>query len=183
MAKFIKYRTRVEESVAQSFLRQLSDGLNFLNQKNIVHRDLKPANILLSENSDFAILKFADFGFAKHLEEAALTQTQCGTPLYMVLCIVLHYFYSFRCYALDIVYCSSSQAPEIFEMRDYDATVDIWSVGGIFYEMLTGSVPYKGSNPRELYANIKSKPLSIPLQLSLTKESVILLRNVSTIYL
>ena len=49
-----------------------------------VYRDLKPANVLLSESSEYATLKLADFGFAKHLAEASLAQTQCGSPLYMV---------------------------------------------------------------------------------------------------
>ena len=48
------------------------------------YRDLKPANVLLSESSEYATLKLADFGFAKHLAEASLAQTQCGSPLYMV---------------------------------------------------------------------------------------------------
>lgn len=84
LSKFIRTRRRLDEKVAQCFLRQLSDGLFFLNQKNVIHRDLKPANVLLSEDSDFAVLKLADFGFAKHLTEASMAQTPCGTPLYMV---------------------------------------------------------------------------------------------------
>jgi serine/threonine-protein kinase ULK/ATG1 len=84
LSKFIRSRKKLDERVAQSFLRQLSDGLYFLNQKSVIHRDLKPANVMLSEDSDFAVLKLADFGFAKHLMEAAMAQTPCGTPLYMV---------------------------------------------------------------------------------------------------
>jgi serine/threonine protein kinase len=84
LAKFIKERGRVNERVAQGFLRQMSDGLKFLSEKNIIHRDLKPPNILLSENSDYAVLKLADFGFARELAEAAMAQTHCGSPLYMV---------------------------------------------------------------------------------------------------
>jgi serine/threonine-protein kinase ULK/ATG1 len=81
LSKFIKKCQRVEERVAQGFLRQLSDGLHFLQQKNVIHRDLKPANILLSEFSTQAVLKIADFGFAKHLVEASMAQTPCGSPL------------------------------------------------------------------------------------------------------
>jgi serine/threonine-protein kinase ULK/ATG1 len=84
LSSFIKKNKRLEERVAQCFLKQLSDGLMFLHEKNVIHRDLKPANVLLSESSEFAVLKLADFGFAKHLSEASLAQTQCGTPLYMV---------------------------------------------------------------------------------------------------
>jgi serine/threonine-protein kinase ULK/ATG1 len=84
LSKYIKRCRRIDEHVAQRFLRQLSDGLLFLNQRNLIHRDLKPANVLLSEASENAILKLADFGFAKVLAEASLAQTPCGTPLYMV---------------------------------------------------------------------------------------------------
>ena len=57
LSKYIKRLRRIDERTAQGFLRQLSDGLYFLNQKNLIHRDLKPANVLLSEASDCAILK------------------------------------------------------------------------------------------------------------------------------
>eukprot|EP01035_Chromulina_nebulosa_P017131 gene17131-22645_t len=146
---FIKRNKRLDERVAKNFLCQLAKGLTFLNQKNIIHRDLKPANVLLSENSNNAILKLADFGFAKQLAEAAMAQTQCGTPYYM--------------------------APEIFEMRDYDSRADIWSTGCIYFEMLTGSPPFKGSNPKDLLNNIRSKPFVFPIDISITKESYSLL--------
>lgn len=84
LSSFIKRTKRLDESIAQSFLKQLASGLYFLNESSIIHRDLKPANCLLSEPSEYAVLKLADFGFAKHLSEASLAQTQCGSPLYMV---------------------------------------------------------------------------------------------------
>ena len=103
LSKYIKKRGRIDEVVTHGFLKQISDGLQFLQSKNVIHRDLKPANILLTEVSDRAILKIADFGFAKQLVEAAsMAQTPCGSPLYM--------------------------APEIFEMQEYDAKADVWYV-------------------------------------------------------
>jgi len=151
LSKFIKKCHRVEERVAQGFLRQLSDGLHFLQQKNVIHRDLKPANILLSEFSTQAVLKIADFGFAKHLVEASMAQTPCGSPLYM--------------------------APEIFDMQEYDAKADIWSVGCVFYEMLVGTPPFKGANPRELFQNIRTKSLQIPSEVKVGPESLALLKK------
>lgn len=85
LSKFIKRRVRLDERLSISFLAQLTSGLAFLQEKNFIHRDLKPANVLLSEASDNAILKLADFGFARQLSEASLAQTRCGTPLYMVI--------------------------------------------------------------------------------------------------
>jgi serine/threonine-protein kinase ULK/ATG1 len=75
--------------VAINFLQQLASGLSFLQEKNFIHRDLKPANVLLNEFSENAILKLADFGFARHLEESSMAQTRCGTPLYMVILFYL----------------------------------------------------------------------------------------------
>lgn len=84
LSKFIKKRKRLSERVAHSFLLQLANGLSFLQERNFIHRDLKPANVLLTESSEDAVLKLADFGFARHLTAATLAQTRCGTPLYMV---------------------------------------------------------------------------------------------------
>ena len=126
--------------------------MSFLQDKNYIHRDLKPANVLLSEFSDRAILKLADFGFAKELTVTSLTQTRCGTPLYM--------------------------APEILECKDYDGKADIWSVGCIFYEMLVGCSPFKGTNEADLLLNIKTKELSIPKEVILSKVSIDILKKV-----
>ena len=105
--KYIKRRGHLNEAVARGFLKQVSDGLQFLHSKNIIHRDLKPANILLSEDSSRAILKIADFGIAKQLRGAvSMSRTQIGTPLYM--------------------------APEIYEMQAYDAKADVWYVDNKF---------------------------------------------------
>jgi serine/threonine-protein kinase ULK/ATG1 len=160
----------------------LTSGLHFLQQKNLIHRDIKPANILLSENSENAIIKLADFGFAKHLAgetfrltpslpliqlsispahshlftEAALAQTPCGSPLYM--------------------------APEIFEMQEYDAKADLWSVGCVYYEMLVGRPPFRGANPRELFQNIRTKPLAVPPEIQIGHESLTILRKVRNLY-
>jgi serine/threonine-protein kinase ULK/ATG1 len=136
----------LDERVAHGFLLQLANGLAFLQEKNFIHRDLKPANVLLSEFSNHAVLKLADFGFARHLAGASLAQTRCGTPLFM--------------------------APEILECREYDAKADIWSVGCIFYEMLVGVSPFKGTNENDLLHNIKTKELSVPNHIVITNVSI-----------
>lgn len=67
----------------------------------------------------------ADLGFAKKLEDfCALTNTQLGTPLYM--------------------------APEIFEGQSYSHKVDVWALGVVFYQMLTGITPFTGMDRRDL---------------------------------
>ena len=71
-------------------------------------------------------------------------------------------------------------APEIFEMQEYDSKADVWSVGCVFYEMLVGCPPFKGSNPRELFQNIRTKPLQIPTGVVVGANSISILRKVST---
>jgi serine/threonine-protein kinase ULK2 len=84
LSKFIRKRGALPEALAFNFLHQLTQGLYFLNEHEFIHRDLKPANVLLTVQSEHAILKIADFGFARSLGESILAQTRCGTPLYMV---------------------------------------------------------------------------------------------------
>ncbi len=76
------------EPTAAHFLRHLAAGLRALRRLNVVHRDLKPQNLLLCAApppATLPTLKIADFGFARALAtEAALADTLCGSPLYMV---------------------------------------------------------------------------------------------------
>ena len=118
---------------------------------NVVHRDLKLANILINfKNIDMdkvltggqQLKKFmktcplvgevevviADLGFAKELDEGDLAKTQCGTPLNM--------------------------APEILMGHKYDHKVDVWSLGTVFFEMLTGFTPFTGMNKEDLKNNL-----------------------------
>ena len=64
-------------------MRQLTAGVHFLWKHNLIHRDLKPQNLLLTQDSPTAVLKIADFGFARHLAMASMAETLCGSPLYM----------------------------------------------------------------------------------------------------
>lgn len=80
-----------------------------------------------------------------------MTQTRCGTPLYM--------------------------SPEVLENQHYDATTDLWSTGVIFFEMLVGEVPYKGINEFDLLNNIKTKALSLPSNLIISSNSIMLMKG------
>ncbi len=132
LSDYIKNRGKLNESIASTLLYQLSLGMEFLSTKGVIHRDLKPQNLLLSDATDYPVLKVADFGFARHLKDAAsMAQTPCGTPLYM--------------------------APEVYLLRDYNGKADCWSIGCIYHEMLTGSPPFMAHSPRQLFIQIKSK--------------------------
>lgn len=99
--------------------------LNFA-KKQIIHRDLKPANILVAENH---VLKIADFGFAIKVNDAAKSNKyNVGSPLYM--------------------------APESLKKNEYTLKTDIWALGVIFFEILTGETPWKAKNEKELIRKI-----------------------------
>ncbi|KAK3037449.1 hypothetical protein RJ639_031943 [Escallonia herrerae] len=138
LSMFIQKRQgRIPESTAKHFMYQLAAGLKILRDHHLIHRDLKPQNLLLSTNDDNSVLKIADFGFARSLQPRGLAETLCGSPLYM--------------------------APEIMQLQKYDAKADLWSVGAILFQLVTGRTPFTGSNQIQLFQNIlKSIELQFP---------------------
>ena len=101
---------------------RMCDALDHMHRLNIIHRDLKPANIMLCYDGTLRIM---DFGIAKAIQGRRLTFTgftpAMGTPDYM--------------------------APEQVKGKRGDARTDVYSVGAILYEMLSGTSPFEGENP------------------------------------
>ncbi|KAJ4790029.1 Serine/threonine-protein kinase ATG1 [Rhynchospora pubera] len=147
LSSYILRRPRLPEPTAKHFMRQLAAGLQVLRANNVVHRDLKPQNILLSTNHETATLKIADFGFAKSLNPSSMAETLCGSPLYM--------------------------APEVMQLHKYDAKADLWSLGVILYQLVTGRTPYNGANQIQLLQNIlKSNELTFPPDVTLSPHCI-----------
>uniref|UniRef100_A0A2P2IPR8 Serine/threonine-protein kinase ATG1a isoform X2 n=1 Tax=Rhizophora mucronata TaxID=61149 RepID=A0A2P2IPR8_RHIMU len=111
-------------------MRQLAAGLQVLQGNHLIHRDLKPQNLLLSSHETIPQLKIGDFGFARSLMPQGLADTFCGSPLYM--------------------------APEIIRNQKYDAKADLWSVGAILFQLVTGEPPFEGNSQLQLFQNILS---------------------------
>jgi serine/threonine-protein kinase len=128
-------------------------ALGAAHQVGIVHRDLKPENIFLTQTADGkGKVKLLDFGVSKFLDDASMlrltkTGTALGTPWYM----------------------SPEQA---LGKKDVDRRSDLWSVGVVMYEALTGQLPFKASNHSELLLQvIKESPASLrEIKASISRE-------------
>ncbi len=123
----------VEEALR--ITREVADALHYAHQHGVIHRDIKPENILLG--GDHALV--ADFGIARGLSPDAderLTESgiSLGTPHYM----------------------SPEQS---VAQRDVDQRTDIYSLGCVLYEMLTGEPPYTGPTPQAILAKRLSEPI------------------------
>ncbi|MGB9905788.1 MAG: protein kinase domain-containing protein, partial [Candidatus Saccharicenans sp.] len=137
-----------------SLALQIAEGLAAAHDHGIIHRDVKPANIIITEEGQ---VKLLDFGLAKLAGEAHLTRpgTVLGTLAYM--------------------------SPEQLTGREIDARTDVWSLGVVMYEMLTGHLPFEGdTEPACAYSivhkrlrPIKSLPLEIPRDLAAVVEKAL----------
>jgi serine/threonine protein kinase len=146
-AKFIN-RNPMKESKARYYIHQLMKGLQYLRERSILHRDLKPANLLLSDDNQ--TLKIADFGFARYLEDARMTTTMCGSPLYM--------------------------APEVLFGQSYNGKSDLWSVGVILYQCVYGKMPFDGViDYAQLLQFLRDKTIIHPKNVHISPECIDLL--------
>jgi serine/threonine-protein kinase len=127
-------RPTVEEAVA--IAQDVCIALAEAHALGIVHRDIKPSNLFLTQRSDGTeVVLVVDFGIAKSLDANTLTQaeTALGTPQYV--------------------------APEqIRAAHTAGPTADIWSLGVVLYEMLTGRLPYEARSAQELVAALVVDP-------------------------
>jgi serine/threonine-protein kinase len=136
LAQVLETRGRLSTEEAVDYVLQSLEAIHQAHQLGIVHRDLKPSNLFLHRRPDgSAIVKVLDFGISKasslSAAPAALTSTKAmlGSPLYM--------------------------SPEqLRSSKSVNHRADIWALGVILYELITGTVPYTGENLGELFAAI-----------------------------
>ena len=125
---------KFDERTAAQILRETISALQYLHSFNppIIHRDIKPENLLLNEGGRILL---ADFGWS-NFSDGGIRKTFCGTPEYI--------------------------APEMLSKKGHDTRVDIWSVGVLMFELLSGYSPFVAKNNQELYQNIRRLKIQWP---------------------
>ncbi len=128
----IKRKVQFSYKIIANIISQICDALDYAHAQGIVHRDIKPANIMVLK--DYSV-KVMDFGIAR-VDSSSMTKTgiAMGTPNYI--------------------------APELLQGQGVDKRCDIFSLGVMIYELLTGRRPFKGENMTALiYSIIHDEPL------------------------
>lgn len=130
LQKYTKRKNLLPMRKVLDFVADIADALDYAHQQGVVHRDIKPANIMLLKSG---VVKITDFGIAR-ITASSQTQTGVvkGTPHYM--------------------------SPEQIAGEKVDGRSDIFSLGAMLFQMLTGQVPFRGDSPAALMHQIMNVP-------------------------
>jgi DNA helicase-2/ATP-dependent DNA helicase PcrA len=117
---------------AARMMLQMIDAIEYAHSMSVLHRDLKPENVLIADDGT---IKITDFGLARFIKSGTLAASTAGTPIYM--------------------------APEAW-FGEFTEKSDIWSLGVIFYELLTGVPPFMDDSLDGLRKKIEKNALLLP---------------------
>ena len=132
----------IESEKAAWILFNICEGLKFAHKQKIIHRDLKPQNILLKDG----VPKISDWGLSRIISESTTTTATSFTPHYA--------------------------APEQINSRVKDERTDIWQLGVILYELVTGILPFQGDSMIEIGMNIVTKDPKRPGEINLDAQAM-----------
>ncbi|XP_034027080.1 cGMP-dependent protein kinase 2 [Thalassophryne amazonica] len=135
-----------DDATAKFCVGCVTEAFDYLHRKGVLYRDLKPENLMLDTEG---YIKLVDFGFAKKIRCGQKTWTFCGTPEYV--------------------------APEIILNKGHNFSVDLWSLGILVFELLTGSPPFTGSDQMMTYTFILKgiEKMDFPKKISKRPEDLI----------
>jgi len=121
---------RFDEGQTAFIINQILKAISYCHRNHIIHRDIKPENIMITKREKNGCLqvKLIDFGTAKIFEKGQSENRYVGSSYYM--------------------------APEVLK-RKYDEKCDLWSIGVIFYILLTGRPPFDGNDDEEILKNVE----------------------------
>ncbi len=122
LAEIIAADGRLPEPVAIDYATQIASGLAYAHRQGLLHRDIKPANILVTKDD---VVKLSDFGIARAVSQQTMALTKPGLVMG------------------SVYYISPEQAQE----HELHETADLYSLGIVLYQMLTGKLPYAGESP------------------------------------
>ena len=139
-------KKRLNAKIVASLMKDVISSVYYLHHMKpiIIHRDIKPENVLLGDN---LVAKLTDFGWSNYMQEDEKRQTVCGTPIYL--------------------------APEIIKEDGHDEKVDIWCIGVLLFELITGNVPFQGNDIDTLKENILHLRISWPKDINIDAKNLI----------
>ena len=139
-------RRTINTQQVASVIKDIISATYFLHHMNppIIHRDIKPENVLLKSGMQ---AKLTDFGWSNYLKLGHKRQTVCGTPIYL--------------------------APEMINNTGHDERVDIWCIGILLFELLTGNQPWSGSDIQTIKKNISRLNINWPQNIDRTAADLI----------
>jgi hypothetical protein len=127
LSRMLRERGTIDWRTAAELMIQLCNAMSFVHQSGFVHRDLKPDNIFVCEVEGKLCSKILDFGLVGRMESTGDTETVTGTR--------------------DLLGTILYMAPECFQKAQHQPSIDVYSLGCILYEMLTGTPPFDGDSP------------------------------------
>ena len=180
LSEFLKYykeknKAPLNEVYIQKIIRQISSGLEYIHSKNIIHRGINLENIDINFNkfqnivikgkvppkikyseislNDSFTLKIANMEFSKDLKSETSTKTVIGNI-----------------------------APDMLCNNSYNSKIDLWALGSITYELLTGEKPFSGENSKDMLNKIKEGKYNLPSTLVASSEIISFINGLLQFY-